>query len=137
MRREIWITLDFALATVVAILGNIVASYLQEHFDLMAPFRFVFVAILFIICLGILLFITLRRPGDEADQDHGSDQSGIRVLQRAKHIKREGRIVGVDTKEPAFPTPTSVDQEAEKVAGEMTGVRIGQSREDCSDSQEG
>ena len=136
MRNARWIVFDFFLATIVAVLGNIVASYLQERFSLTHPVRFLFVAVLFAVCLILLLLATLRRSHAEmADPDGDRAPIGARVRQVIKRIGREGEVVGVEAEEFPPSIPTSVEQEAEKVAGKMTGVRIGRSSEACSDTQ--
>ena len=66
MKTKTWIVLDFLLATLVAILGNIVATYLQDQLRLTEPTRFGLVGGLFVISLGLLLWLTLKREGQEA-----------------------------------------------------------------------
>jgi predicted PurR-regulated permease PerM len=136
MKRLIWIVLDFVLAMVVAVLGNIVASYLQEQLSLTDPVRFTFVVILFVVCLGVLLFVTLKRAGIAEKQDRGNDPESIRVRQRVKHVKRKGEVVGVDSEESALIPSASIEQAAKKVDGSVIGVRIGRSGEGSADEQE-
>lgn len=45
MKRTGWTVLDFVLAAIVAVLGNIVASFLQDDLSLTDPIRFALVAI--------------------------------------------------------------------------------------------
>lgn len=138
MTRISWVVLDFILAAIVAVLGNIVASYFQERFNLTDPTRFVFVAVLFIVCLVLLLLVTVKRFRSETSTQGGNiGQKGIRVRQQVKHIKREGKVKGVEAEEISLSTPSiDVEQKAGKVAGKMTGVQIGRIGDVRSDDDE-
>lgn len=127
MIRISWVVLDFILAAIVAVLGNIVASYFQERFNLTDPTRFVFVAVLFIVCLVLLLLVTVKRFRSGTSAQGGDiGQRGVRVRQQVKHIKREGKVMGVEAEELSSSIPSiGVEQKAGKVAGEMTGVQMG------------
>ena len=63
MKRAIWIILAFILSTIVALLGTMIASYLQECFKLADAGCFIFVAAVFVICLALMLFVTQRSYG--------------------------------------------------------------------------
>ena len=126
MKRTHWIFLDLALATIVAILGNIVASFLQERFDLTDPIRFVLVAILFVLCLVLLLFVTLRKSRDETSSQNGDIGSGAaHVQQEIKDVEKGGQVTGIEAEELGASATATVKQEARKVAGQMTGMRVG------------
>ena len=85
-----WIALDLVLAIVVAILGNIVASYLQERFIITNHVRFLSVAVLFAICLAASLFVTLKRYSTPTGaQSSINGRKRVQVRQRVKRIKPE------------------------------------------------
>lgn len=126
MSRTIWILLDITLATVIAILGNIVASYLQDHFGLAQPLRFVIVVLVFVFCLGLLLVVTMKRSSD-TKVVHGTThgQSDTEVKQRINKIKHDAKVTGIKADEIIGQASIDVNQEAKTVSGEMTGVRVG------------
>lgn len=101
MKLKGWITFDLILAVIVAILGNIVASYFQEKFNLLASNRFILILILFFICLISTVFITIRRYSSEKKNEY---------MKAAQN-----REINV-----------KIDQQAKQVNGNMTGGRISQ-----------
>ena len=103
MRKTGWIILDFVLATMVAILSNIVTAYLQEQFGLTGPTRFIIVAVIFVVCLGLLLFATLVRAKSESDAESSSGQTNLDIEQRVDHVEGEGKLTGVEVKKIPGP----------------------------------
>lgn len=97
MKHTVWIVLDIVLAAFVALLGNIIASYLQERFDLTDPVRFVFVAVLFAACLVLLLLVTLKRSRTVENPQGGATapigNPDMRVRQFVRELR--GRLRGV------------------------------------------
>ncbi|MBN1488079.1 MAG: hypothetical protein JW981_10585 [Anaerolineae bacterium] len=137
MKRVGLVILDFILATIAALLGNIVASYYQERFDLTDPTRFFFVAVLFVLCLVASLVVTLKQHRAEASSEQSKvEQKDIQVSQRGKHIKPGGKVEGVVADELLPSTTVGVEQEFGKVSGEMTGVRVGRMGDNSPKGQE-
>lgn len=102
MKRTTWIVLDFVLSAVVAFLGKWVASYLQTRFNLDDPFRFIFVAAAFAICLGLSLFITLKKQGGtvappaKPSQPEVQNSTTITVSQNVKRVEKGGSVTGIN-----------------------------------------
>jgi predicted PurR-regulated permease PerM len=122
MKRMGWIVLDFVLAAIVAVLGNIVASYLQERFSLTDPVRFTFVAILFVVCLGLLLLATLKRSHLEAKDPTSRGAIRVEIQRRVRELR--GRLVGIEVEEMTQGT-AQVSDEIDTVAegGEAVGFK--------------
>lgn len=122
MKRMGWIALDFVLAAIVAVLGNIVASYLQERFSLTDPVRFTFVAILFVVCLGLLLLATLKRSHLEAKDPTPREAIRVEIQRRVRELR--GKLVGIEVEEMTQGTAQVYD-EIDTVAegGEAIGFR--------------
>lgn len=121
-----WIVLDFMLATLIAVLGNIVASYLQERFTLTDPARFIFVALVFVVCLGVLLYVTVERSRTSENQSvpisSERRNQGVTVNQRVK--KLFGKLVGFNV-ERISEGDYEVFQEVRDIGdgGEATGFK--------------
>jgi predicted PurR-regulated permease PerM len=124
MNRTMLVILNLVIATLLAILGNIVANYFQEQWRLSDPARFGMVAILFIVCFVLLLFISFKRQQSELD-DSDTGAGEIRVKQKADDIQEGAKITGVEADAVTGPVSVHAKQNARKVSGEMTGVRIG------------
>jgi len=124
MKRTALIALDFLLATLAAILGNIVAAYYQEQLRLTDPARFGVVAILFALCLVLLLWVTIKRDGQTAAADNG-DFAEISVRQNVRKIEPEGSVTGLEAESLPAGTAACVEQRAQKVSGQMAGMRLG------------
>lgn len=124
MKRTFLILFGLVLATILAILGNIIATYFQEQWRLTDPTRIGGVVALFTISFAILLFVTLKRSQGKAD-DQGSSKTDIRVKQKMGDIEESGKITGVEADVIEQPDSMHVEQNARKVSGEMTGLRIG------------
>ncbi len=124
MKRRTWILLDFLLATLVAILGNIVAAYYQEQLRLTDPARFGFLLALFIISLSLLLWVTLKRIGRDSVEEHISS-SRLKVQQNAREVNAGGSVTGIDAESLPYGTDAEVKQKARKVSGTMTGMHVG------------
>lgn len=92
MKRTVlfWLMLDFILAAIVAILGNVVASLLQEQFGLTEPGRAAFVFALFAAALNLSLFVTLKRYGAEALDGEGLERLLARLIPDS--IERERAV---------------------------------------------
>lgn len=126
MARKIWVLLDFVLAAVFAIIGNIVASYLQDTLQLAAPARFGFVAVLFAVCFVLLLMITLKRAQAVAP-DSVPDRSNIEVRGKFDQITKGADVTGMAAEEIPNATTVQVNLDAKKVSGKLTGLRLGSS----------
>jgi len=138
MKRMGWIALDFVLAAIVAVLGNIVASYLQERLSLTDPVRFTFVAILFVVCLGLLLLATLKRSHLETHfQEDDMGRTGAQVRQQIERVEREGEVTGLESEKIPSSMPVGIEQKAKTVAGKMTGMRLGRFNKTHSEDDEG
>lgn len=101
MKHIGWVVADLILATIVAILGNIVAAYLQERFDLTDPVRFAFVAVVFVVCLALLLLVTLRRSNTaDGVRTTGANKVGDRSVQTRERVGQlKGKLTGVAAEE--------------------------------------
>jgi predicted PurR-regulated permease PerM len=126
-RTSWWITLDLILATVVAILGNIVAMYLQDQFKLTKSNRIGLVVALFIASIAISLTITLRRFKTGKEQPFKNESHTetwiVNVHQRVK--KLYGQLIGVKAQK-IIGGMVKVKQRIFKVSrgGNITGVEI-------------
>ena len=127
MKRPTWIVLDFLLAAMVGILGKPVASYLQTRFDLTDPFRFIFVAAAFIVCLGLSLLITLKKHSKVTGAEVGEmTKKRIEVNQKIGTEGENGKAVGIEAQEVSGGSITA-NQTVDRVekGGSVTGARIG------------
>ena len=124
MKSTVWILLDLVLATILAVLGNVVASYIQEKFSLTDPARIGFVIAVFVICFGLLLWITLKRSNTGAGEN-STNRVEIEVKQQLGDIQKGGAVTGVEAEEIASPVSMHVEQKAKKASGELIGVQIG------------
>jgi predicted PurR-regulated permease PerM len=119
MGRSLWIVLDFALAALVAILGNIVAAYLQETLRLTDPARFTVVGIVFIVVPGLLLFVTLKQLQDGTPTMQGrSDMARVEVRQKVE--KQQGELLGPRVGEMSGGTVDLEQEVAETGEGSRT-----------------
>ena len=110
----------------MAVLGNIVASSVQKRFDLIEdPVRFVLVGIPFVACIGLLLFVTLKRFRTQAcQQNSNSSQQAVRVQQHVQRVAAKGKVTGVEAEELTHSATINVKQKANKVEGKITGAKI-------------
>ena len=123
MKKQTWIVIDFLLAAFVAILGDTVAAYFQEQLRLTEPARFGVVAGLFVISLGLLLWLTIKQAGQDGPASDGTN-SEFSVNQKTTTVEPGGSMTGFDGDTLPSGASVRVDQEADSVAGEITGIRV-------------
>lgn len=103
MRRHLWIVLDVLIAALVAILGSIVADYLQDHLSLLSDIsRFRIIGVLFVVSLaiGIALRFRQRRLANTAQGRESSVRgTGGDTIQQ---------IAGRDIRQSFYTVPPAV-----------------------------
>jgi predicted PurR-regulated permease PerM len=124
LKTKVLIFSDLVLATGLAVVVNIVSSYLQERYKLTDPTRIGLVIAVFVFFLFLLLFITLKRLNTETGELN-TGKAEVEIKQQLGDIKKGGAVTGVEAEEINRPTSIRVEQKAEKVSGELTSVRIG------------
>ena len=126
MSRTVWILIDVVLAALVGVLGNIVASYLQETLNLTDSGRFVIVAVLFVVVLALLLFVTLKRSSAEEGRD--SAQRGSAQLRTHQEVNEQrGQLTGIEVEKMSGGN-AHAKQKVKKAAegSKTTGISIGE-----------
>jgi hypothetical protein len=115
-RLLVLVAVSCVFTTVMGIPVNLVSDYLQEYHGLAEPARIAFVVVCLALIQGlqILVAVKLSRKGWKV----------IQVRQRARRIGRRGTMIGVQA-DQAF-SPAIVDQEVDDIAGQVTGLRTGQ-----------
>lgn len=99
MRRHLGIVVDVSIAAVVAVLANIIANYLQDHYSLLNDTsRFWLVSILFIVSLVLSIVLRVRR------QDSSDTQRTVHNVQvtRGDTIQQ---IAGGDIRQNFYGLP--------------------------------
>lgn len=125
MNRTGWIVMDVVLAALAGILGNIVASYLQESLNLTDSGRFAIVAVLFVVVLVLLLWITLKRSG--AEQGQSPSQTSQAQLQTYQEVNEQrGDLTGIEIDEMTGGSASARQKVKKTIEGsKTTGISVG------------